>query len=57
MVFSDVMADEIVWMTHKLNTPVVLAGRLPDNIMCKGIHGPSDQPQAVLSALVYSEWY
>jgi len=39
MVFSNMIAYEIVWMRPKLTTPAVLAGILPDNVMCKGIHG------------------
>jgi len=39
MVFSDMIADEIVWTRYKLTTLAVLAGMWPGNVMCKGIHG------------------
>jgi len=52
MVFSDVMADEVVWMRHKLATPAVLAGILPDSVMCKGIRGHQFSHR-----LYYPHWF
>jgi len=35
MLFSNVIDDEVLWMRMKLTTLKVVAGKLPEGIMCK----------------------
>jgi hypothetical protein len=35
MLFSNVIAGKVLWMRMKLKTLKVVAGKLPEGIMCK----------------------
>ena len=39
MLFSDVVAADILWMRRKLNAPNMVNSRSPDSITCKGTSG------------------